>query len=128
MEEKKYTIDQLGELTGYKRRTIRYYVQQGILEPPAGRGRGGFYNDSHLKRLSEMKALRERGMGLAETVACLQDGVDRETPFPRQVWARYEIVPGLELHLSRDMEDQAGARISRIVLAIRSILEGGKEP
>ncbi|MCK4823506.1 MerR family transcriptional regulator, partial [bacterium] len=31
------------------RRTIRYYIQEGLLEPPAGRGRGGFYYDSHLQ-------------------------------------------------------------------------------
>jgi DNA-binding transcriptional MerR regulator len=63
MNEKLYTIKQLSELTGYSRRTIRYYIQQGLLEPPAGRGRGGFYNDSHLLKLKEIRAQQEKGTG-----------------------------------------------------------------
>ena len=64
MEEKTYTIDELSDMTGYSRRTIRYYVQQGLIGAPAGRGRGGFYYDSHLQKLKEIRALR-----------CMSDGM-----------------------------------------------------
>ncbi len=33
---KKYTIDDLSELAGFSRRTIRFYVEEGIIGPPAG--------------------------------------------------------------------------------------------
>jgi len=45
----RYTIDQLCERTGFTRRTIHFYVNEGLIDPPAGRGRGGFYNDSQLR-------------------------------------------------------------------------------
>ena len=43
---KKYTIEELSNLTGFSRRTIRYYIQENIIKPPSGRGRGGFYYNS----------------------------------------------------------------------------------
>ena len=61
----KYTIDELSELTGFSRRTIRYYIHEGLLEPPAGRGRVGFYFDSHLGQLQLIKQLREKEMSLS---------------------------------------------------------------
>ena len=61
---KKYTIDDLSELTGFSRRTIRFYIQENIIEPPAGRGRGGFYFDSHLSGLLKIKELQEKGLNL----------------------------------------------------------------
>ena len=32
MEDPKYTIQELSELTGFSLRTIRYYVQEGLIE------------------------------------------------------------------------------------------------
>ena len=64
-----HTIDQLSERTGFPVRTIRYYVQEGLVDPPAGRGRGGYYYDSHLQRLLEIKALQDRGLKLAGLTA-----------------------------------------------------------
>ncbi|MEI6874164.1 MAG: helix-turn-helix domain-containing protein [Spirochaetota bacterium] len=63
--EGRYTIDELVDLTGLQRRTIRFYVEKGLLEPPAGRGRGGFYDAEHLARLREIVQAREEGRSLA---------------------------------------------------------------
>ena len=65
MKQKRYTIQELSELTGYSRRTIRYYIQEGLLEPPAGRGRGGYYYDSHWDALSKIRQLQNQGLQLA---------------------------------------------------------------
>jgi DNA-binding transcriptional MerR regulator len=69
---KKYTIEQLSELTGYSRRTIRYYVEEGLIDSPAGRGKGGFYFDSHINKLGIIKQLQERGMSLSAISAYLK--------------------------------------------------------
>ena len=75
MKRKRYTIQELSELTGFSRRTIRYYIQEGLLEPPAGRGRGGFYYDSHLKKLSKIRQLQNQGLKLGSIAQILQDPV-----------------------------------------------------
>ena len=65
MDTVTYTIDQICEMTGVPRRTVRYYVEEGLLEPPIGRGRGGNYLDSHVERLRKIKSLQEQGWTLS---------------------------------------------------------------
>lgn len=125
MNEKQYTIEDLCELTGYPRRTIRYYIQEGLLEPPAGRGRGGFYFDSHLKRLREIKSLQDRGLKLAAIFEVLKKGEEPELLSVRELWIRYSIDRGIEIHISRDLEEKERRKITEIIRVARSILESG---
>jgi DNA-binding transcriptional MerR regulator len=53
-------IDELAERAVVPTRTIRYYTQQGLLEPPALRGRVGYYDERHLERLKLIKELQEK--------------------------------------------------------------------
>ncbi len=118
-----HTIDKLSEKTGFPIRTIRYYIQEGLLEPPAGRGRGGFYYDSHLQRLLEIKAFQDRGLKLAAIQEMLKKG---EAPLPaveRELWVRCRVVPGFEVHVSRELEEKERKKISEIIRIARSILE-----
>lgn len=64
--DKRYAIGQLVELTGTARRVIRYYIAQGLLEPPLGAGRGHYYTAKHLQRLKQIIALKHRGLTLEE--------------------------------------------------------------
>ncbi|MDI9570292.1 MAG: MerR family transcriptional regulator [Pseudomonadota bacterium] len=125
MDENKYTIDCLVELSGFSRRTIRYYVQEGLIDPPAGRGRGGFYYDSHLERLRLIKAYQEKGIRISAIAAMLS----REEPAAdvapsRNVMIRYEIAPGIELNVSREREISEAAKILEIIRIAKTIVQG----
>jgi DNA-binding transcriptional MerR regulator len=125
MAEKQYTIEDLCQLTGYSRRTIRYYVQEGILEPPAGRGRGGFYFDSNLERLRQIRTLQGQGLKLSQ-IQVLLSGGERPEPFPlREAWLRYPVCEGVEIHVRRDAEEREGKAVAEVVRVARSILKGG---
>jgi DNA-binding transcriptional MerR regulator len=125
---RQYTIQELCEATGYTRRTIRYYIQEGLLEPPAGRGRGGFYFDSHLNRLLEIRSLQDKGLKLAAISEILRRGERPEVSYKREVWSKYPIQPGIEIHVSRDLEEKEGRALTEIIRVARSILEtGGKK-
>ncbi len=124
METKKHTIEDLAELTGFSRRTIRYYIQEGLVEPPAGRGRGGFYYDSHLKRLLQIKALQEKGMGISAIAAIRKKETSDVVAHPRNIMVRYEIIPGVELNISREMEIREPRKISEIIRVIKAIAKG----
>jgi len=129
METKQYTIEDLCELTGFSRRTIRYYVQQGLIEPPAGRGRGGFYFDSHLDKLLKIKSLQDRGLRLSAILPVLKQRDVLESPqeiVAREVWVRYPIADGIEIHISRDLEERERKKLDEIVRLARSILKGGE--
>ncbi|PKN67841.1 MAG: hypothetical protein CVU57_01100 [Deltaproteobacteria bacterium HGW-Deltaproteobacteria-15] len=125
MEERKYTIDELCEMTGFTRRTIRYYVQEGLIEPPAGRGRGGFYFDSHLRKLQEIKAYQGKRFRLSDIQQVLKRGVRSELPPLREIWVRYPVVEGVEIHVSRDLDEKRRKRVEEVVRLARSILRGG---
>jgi len=61
----RYTIDDLTALTGFSRRTIRFYVEKGLVEAPAGRGKGGFYGESQLSSLRRIAEAKRDGRTLA---------------------------------------------------------------
>ena len=126
MEEAKYTIVDLHDITGISIRNIRYYVQEGIIDPPAGRGRGGFYYDSHLKKLQQIKSLQEKGMSLNAIGKYLNQGKIEEPELLRNVWAEYEIIPGLEIRVRRDAEEQLQKKILDILKVAQSIAKGDK--
>jgi DNA-binding transcriptional MerR regulator len=59
-----YDIQRLVNETGVPRRTIYFYVQQGILPPPEGAGLAAHYGENHLLRLRLIPVLRQRGLRL----------------------------------------------------------------
>ncbi len=61
-----YSLKELAELTGIESRTIRSYIAKGLLQGPSTRGRNASYSESHLERLHEIQALKNRGMPLEE--------------------------------------------------------------
>jgi DNA-binding transcriptional MerR regulator len=59
-------IQQLIQQSGVPRRTIYFYVQQGILPPPEGAGLAAYYTEDHLVRLRLIPVLRGQGLRLDE--------------------------------------------------------------
>ena len=109
VEDARYGIEELAALGGVTRRTVRYYVMEGLLPAPLGVGRGRHYGPEHLARLQAVKALQERGLSLDQVRDELERGGARkrrapaasrpEPPVERSAWTRVEVVPGVELHV-----------------------------
>ncbi len=128
MEEKRYSIEGLSEKTGFSIRTIRYYIQEGLLDPPPGRGRGGFYYDSHFNRLLEIKSFQDKGLKLAAIKEIIKKDEKTEITGDREIWVKYPVRPGVEIHISRELEDRDRKKIFEIIRIARSLLdEGGKK-
>ena len=49
--KKKFSLEELSELTGISRRTIRFYIQKGLMNGPEGEKRGAYYTTEHLEDL-----------------------------------------------------------------------------
>jgi DNA-binding transcriptional MerR regulator len=64
MVAREWKLDELAERAGVSPRTIRYYVQRGLLPAPTFRGRDTAYGEEHLLRLRAIKRLQERFMPL----------------------------------------------------------------
>jgi DNA-binding transcriptional MerR regulator len=62
-----YTLHQLAARTGIEPRTIRSYIQLGLLPGPEGAGRGAHYLSLHLERLQAILVLKDvDGLSLAD--------------------------------------------------------------
>lgn len=65
------TIQELASAAGVTTRTIRYYVEQGVLPPPE-RGRPAEYTEEHVRRLDLVRRLKEQYLPLEEIRDMLQ--------------------------------------------------------
>ena len=45
-------------------RTVRFYVQEKLIDPPLGRGRGTNFTDHHLLQLHQARTLQNAGFSL----------------------------------------------------------------
>ncbi len=66
MSDIPYSISQVVELAGISRRTLRYYVAQGVLMPPVGHGRKAHYTVEHIERVRKVRELQEGGLTLSQ--------------------------------------------------------------
>lgn len=55
---KQFTISDLEDTTGVSRRTIHFYIKEGLIPPSYGTGGGAYYGEEHLLRLLLIKDLQ----------------------------------------------------------------------
>jgi DNA-binding transcriptional MerR regulator len=159
---KEWKLTELAEAAGVSPRTVRYYVQRGLLPAPPFKGPDTVYGEDHLLRLKairalqakflpldaiqvelarlgpeELKALAEAGpVSLAPPVPA-PEPAPPPPPAPRPVkaehadsplagvtsWRRWELAPGLELHLA----DTADAKTRALAERVRALIQESQE-
>lgn len=83
-QENRWTIDELCSLAALPRRTVRYYLQIGLLDKPHGEKRGSHYSQKHLGQLLRIRELSEAGVAL-ERIRMVLSGEDSPiTPLPQR--------------------------------------------
>lgn len=131
-EDARYSVGELADLGGVTRRTVRYYVQEGLLPPPLGVGRGRHYSSRHLTGLLRLKAMQEEGLPLTEIRRKLSGkGAASESPgidvIARSAWTRLEIAPGVELHVSSEVRLPPPGRLGDLAEWCRRYFHKEKE-
>jgi DNA-binding transcriptional MerR regulator len=112
MESSGMSIGELADAAGLSRRAIRFYVQQGLLPAPLGRGRGRHYDASHLEALRRIAELQSAGHSL-DAIRQIRRGGPVPAPvappegrrsrvarpaLSAELWTRLQLAEGLELH------------------------------
>lgn len=127
-----YSIQELADLGDVSRRTVRYYVQEGLIPPPNGVGRGRHYDQTHLDRLLEVKAMQASGRSLDEIRAPASRRpahMEASAPDPlhASAWRRLTLAPGLELHVASGVRFPDPARLRELAEWWRGSLKGRVE-
>lgn len=63
---KLFSIGKLAKAAGVSVRTIRFYINEGLLPPPQARGRNTLYSEEYLDRLELIRRLKEAFLPLRE--------------------------------------------------------------
>jgi DNA-binding transcriptional MerR regulator len=100
--DRRYSADELATLANVPRRTLRYYIQLGLVDRPIGETRAAFYTWQHLHRLLEIRRLTEQGFSL-ERVQELLDG-RAEPPAAAAAPRAGSITVQSHIHLSPGVE------------------------
>jgi DNA-binding transcriptional MerR regulator len=108
-ETKKFTIDEICALVEMNKRTVRYYIQKGLVDRPEGVGKGAFYSHAHLEQLLAIRKWKTAGLSLEriqDILAGEKEGGNRPVPPPLrqkpgmvEVWSHMHIGDGIELHI-----------------------------
>jgi DNA-binding transcriptional MerR regulator len=104
--ETHYSIDELAALTELPRRTVRYYVQQGLLDRPIGEKRAAYYTVAHLDQLLTIRKWQNAGLSLDRIREILTEPASGVLPPPKprgagtvEVWSHMVVTDGLEITL-----------------------------
>ena len=117
----RYAIGDLARLAGVSRRTVRYYVQEGLIPAPLGVGRGNHYSREHLDEILRVKAMQEAGRSLDEirrgpsgrARAMLAQAEAPAAP-ERTLWRRLSLSPGVEIHISSHVRLPSPSRLQEL--------------
>ena len=73
-------LTDLADRAGVSVRTVRYYIQQGLLPKPEARGPGAHYTGEHLDRLLVIKRLQREHLPLGEIRRVLESSAGETKP------------------------------------------------
>jgi len=99
-----WTLDELAAQADLSRRTVRYYIQIGLVDHPTGETRAARYSTRHLEQLLQIRKWTDAGVSLERIRELLSGGTPPVPPRPRgpgtvEVWSHLVVTDGLEITL-----------------------------
>ena len=104
-DQQNFTLDEIAALAELPRRTVRYYIQTGLIDRPQGVGKGAFYTQHHIEQLVLVRKWQLAGLSLDKIGDVLkQQASGPLPPTPRrsgtvEVWSHLVVAEGVEVNL-----------------------------
>ena len=127
-ETPRFSLDELCALVDLPRRTVRFYMQQGLVDRPIGSGRGAHYSSRHAEQLLSVKKWKDAGLSL-QRIGELVGGAATSVPPPPvrpgqvEVWSRVFIADGVELQIEPKRSGLSPAQVGALVREIVAAYE-----
>jgi DNA-binding transcriptional MerR regulator len=125
-----YSLDELCALAELPRRTVRYYIQLGLVDRPVGETRAAHYTSHHLEQLLQIRKWTQAGVSLERVRELLNGAPPPVPPRPRasgtvEVWSHLVVADGIEITLepsrARLTSEQARAFFKGVLALHRNI-------
>ncbi|MFZ4539029.1 MerR family transcriptional regulator [Propionivibrio sp.] len=114
-------------------RTVRYYIQLGLVDRPDGQNRGARYTTRHVEQLLTIKKWQTAGLSLDRIRELLHDD-ETALPPPRpkapgtiEVWSRLLVAPGIELHIEAGESDLSPEQLRILFRKVMSLYQETKQ-
>lgn len=119
------SLEQLAAAADLPLRTVRFYIQKGLVPRPTGSTRAATYGPEHLAALLRIRRWSAAGLSLARIAELLEEPVNLP-PSPRLEPGALEV--RTHVHLSEGLElvvtpDRAGLHGTQLRALIRAVLE-----
>ena len=131
MDQQKFNLEELCKLTDFSVRTVRYYMQLGLVDRPVGETRAAHYTQKHLDQLILIKRLTDSGISLERVGEVMAGGeppisTARKQPGSIEVKSHLFIAPGIELQISAEevgmSPEQLRSMIKEIMVITKKVL------
>lgn len=127
-----FSLDELCTLTDLPKRTVRYYIQIGLVDRPDGETRSARYHQKHLEQLLGIRKWTQAGLSLERIRALLSDTV--EPPAVRhervgtiEVWSHFVLAEGVEVHLDPAAAQMSPEQTRQFFAAVKDIYQQLKQ-
>lgn len=132
MEDKKYTFEELCTLTGISSRTLRYYIQIGLVDKPIGQTRGAHYLSLHIEKILRIKQLTEAGISLERIREVLSGSpmpLPGRTKKPGDISVRTHlwVGEGIELEVSAETAGLSPEQLRQFLKGVMQVYEQVKK-
>jgi DNA-binding transcriptional MerR regulator len=125
-----YSLQELATLAGTSGRTVRYYIQLGLLDRPEGETRAATYGPRHLERLNKIRRWQEAGFTLEEIREAIDEGLDpaagkRRSADPGSVgvWSHLTVADGIEVHIEPGRTGLSAEEVRRLFRGVMRVYE-----
>ncbi len=119
----KLSLQQLGERAETSARTIRFYIQKGLIPGPEGEKRGAYYTEAHLADLLRIRHWQETGLSLDAIAGLLQaksePPIATARPGAVEVRSHLIVADGLELVVAPERAGLTQAQLRRLFRAVQ---------
>ena len=123
--EKTFDIEELAALAGLPRRTVRYYIQEGLVDRPSGSRKGATYGGRHLEQLLSIRRWKDSGLTLERIRQLLEEqaspspGVERPRgPGTVEVVTRVVVAHGVEILLEPHTSGMTPEQVRSFIAAV----------
>lgn len=132
-----FSLDEIATLAELPRRTVRYYIQTGLIDHPHGVGKGAYYTERHVEQLLLVRKWQLAGLSLQRIGELLRHEVDGPLPpAPRrpgtvEVWSHLVVADGVEVTVEPGRAEltpeQVRAFFGAVAAAYRQLHENEEE-
>ncbi len=128
--QQRHSIDELATLVELPLRTVRYYIQLGLVDRPIGEKKAAYYTATHVDQLLTIRKWQNAGLSLdriREILAAPETGL-LPPPRPRgagtvEVWSHLVIADGLEITLEPGRAGLSSEQVRALFHGVTALYE-----